>query len=149
MSVQLERATPALVQTFARGCPESDEELARAVGFTGVLDACLDMVSRSRDVKALVQGREVLALAGVYANQKPANMWVHTAPSFKTAGFGALRVSRLLVDRWVLELGELGLAVPMDNPDLARMADWLGFRVCGPVVSYGGRQFFSTTRKAA
>lgn len=149
MKVRLERVTPAHVQTFAQACPESDQELARAVGFTGVLDACLDLVARSDEAKALVtEQHQVLALAGVYA-QSPAAMWVHTAPAFKTAGFGALRVSRLLVDRWVLERRELRLAVPMDNPDLARMADWLGFKLCGPVVSYGGRQFFSTTRKAA
>jgi hypothetical protein len=148
VKVHLERATPAHVQTFAQACPGSDEQLARAAGYAGVLDACLDLLSRSTmDAKALVAGDDVLALAGLYANQHPATMWAHTGPGFK--GFGALRVVRLLVDRWTLEHGELGLAVPTDSDELVRLASFLGFQLRGPILNYSGRQYYSTARKAA
>lgn len=136
MKVHLERATPGHVQTFALELGESDAAAAVEAGFQSPRVALLSMLNGSVEAFALVGELRVIAMAGVF-KLRPGQLWLHTAPAFKTAGFGALRVSRLLIDRLVMDHGELTIDVDAGNPDLVRMADWLGFKARGSVTRFG------------
>lgn len=143
MKVHLEKATAAHVQTFAWGSVEPEEHgVARQLGFADAAGMFDGLLSRSQQAYAMVGERDqVIAMAGVLRAAPPGRMWLHMPPVFKTAGFGALRVARLLIERWLGELGELLIDVEASNTDVVRMADWLGFKRCAPDVEKLGRTF--------
>lgn len=145
MKVQLERATRAHVQTFAWAELEAEEhELALQLGFVDGEEMYVNLLDQSREAFALITApvtqARVIAMMGVL-KQGTGLLWMHMAPAFKAAGFGALRVARLLINRLVMDHGELRVDVEASNPDLVRMADWLGFKLCGPNVEKLGRTF--------
>lgn len=148
MKVHLERATPAHVQTFAPELGVEDQAAAAEAGFPSPGAAVLSMLQASREAFAMVGGGRVLAIAGIF-QLRPGGLWVHTAPAFKSAGFGALRVTRLLIDRFVLDYGELRIDVDGSKPDLVRLADWLGFKAKGAVTKFGRAHHCCVLRRAA
>jgi hypothetical protein len=132
VKVHLERATPAHVQTFAPECEPEEHLVAAELGWlTGVEGMYANLLERSHESFALVAGERVIAMLGVLRGPAPARLWLHMPPAFKTAGFGALRVARQLIDRLLTEHGELRIDVEASKPDVVRMADWLGFRHLG------------------
>jgi hypothetical protein len=151
MKVHLERATPAHVQTFAPACDDDEREVARLLGYPSVSSLYGDLVVRSREAFAMCASEHckgdhgVIGLAGVLvdpaAPDEGARLWLHLVDGFKRAGFGALRTARLLIDRFVGQYGELRVDVETSKADLVRMADWLGFKLCGPNVEKFGRTF--------
>lgn len=152
MKVHLERATPAHVQTFASALPSADDELAREAGFSSAQDGVQSMLDGSREAFALVERGplldRVIAMTGIF-RLRPGALWVHTAPAFKTAGFGALRVARMLIDRFAVDYGELTIDVDSTRPELVRLADWLGFRARGAIERFGRPHHCCVLRRAA
>lgn len=143
MKVRLEKATRELVQTFAWGAVEHAEHVvAVQLGFVDAEGMFTELLEGSREAYALLTdlGPVPIAMMGVL-KQGTGLLWMHMAPAFKAAGFGALRVARLLINRLVMDHGELRVDVEASNPDLVRMADWLGFKLCGPNVEKLGRTF--------
>lgn len=137
----LKVASPDVVQTFARELGPDDELEARTAGYPSAVAPYVALAASSRDKWALVQlgdVEHVVALAGV---TQSGSFWVHTAAAFKGAGLSAMRKVRIVVG-WLLEkYGELRIDVDVEKPELVRMADWLGFRLCGPDVEKFGRTY--------
>lgn len=142
MKVHLERAGLEHVQTFACELEPEEHEVAKQLGWpAGGLAMYSHLLDNSREAFALVADQRVIAMLGVLSRPGTACLWLHMPPAFKSAGFGALRVARLLIERLLGQYGELRIDVEASNADTVRMADWLGFRTCGPNVEKHGRLF--------
>lgn len=148
MKVHLERANARHVQTFALDLGPEDQAAAVEAGFASPRVALLSMLVGSREAFAMVRDGQVLAMAGVFQLRR-GGLWLHTAPAFKAAGFGALRVARLLIDRLVVDHGELTIDVDAGRPELVRMADWLGFKARGSITRFGRPFHCCVLRRAA
>lgn len=140
MKVHLELAKAGHVKTFARQCEPEEHEVAALLGWPDTEAMFVDLVCRSSQAYALTTPSSVVAMGGLLSKGLtlgPTQMWLHMPPAFKQAGFGALRVVRLLVERWLGQHDELVIDVEASKPELVRMADWLGFKHRGFVEKFG------------
>lgn len=135
MKVHLERAAAGDVQTFAPECEPEEHQVAILLGWPGAEEMFVDLVQRSRESFAMKSEdrTRVVAMAGVLKRPifdlvSPGQLWLHMPPAFRSAGFGALRLARQLIDRLLVDYGGLEIDIDSQRPELVRMADWLGFK---------------------
>lgn len=145
MKVHLERASFEHVQTFARELGAEDECEAQAAGYLSASLGCFAMLERAVEAWALLEasGR----VLGMLAVQPGGRVWVHTAPAFKQAGLGALRLVRQLFAELLERHPRLEVEVDPRNDALVRLADWVGFRHA-EFTSIDGRPFHHAVLRA-